>query len=289
MRVLVVDGGGSKTRAVVFEDEKRIFEGFAGPSNPTVVGVDGALRSIEKALGNFKEFDVAVLGIAGVGFSKELRESIESDFKERFKVGKILILSDVHLCTVGSLGGKDGIVVIAGTGSVVVGYKEGEFHRVGGWGHILGDEGSGYRISLDSFRYALRYFEGRERRSILIDKLEERFGIESFEDVLRLIYVEKLEKNEIASFAPYLIEAVSEGDEIARKILTSNLEKLSEGVFYLSRKLDVSKVVGFGGLFDSEIYRETFERILSSGGLKLEKAVGTPIDGGLIVAKEVLR
>ena len=285
VRILVVDGGGTKTEAVVFEDLKEIFRKTSGPSNPLSVGLENMLNSIEDALdGIEKTFEVAVFGLAGVGFSEELRDEVESVLESRVNSKRTVVLSDMHLSTVGALGGEDGIVVIAGTGSVVVGFKDWRFEKVGGWGYLLGDEGSGYRLSLDSLRYALKYFEGRERESLLLEGLKSRFGISSASDVINLVYVEKIPRNELASFSTHFLNAVSRGDEVARKILESNISELIDCVLYLRKKLSVSKISYSGGMFRSKIYREFFESMLRREGLSLTESVTSPTVGGLLIA-----
>jgi len=290
LKFLGVDGGGTKTRVAVCDETGKVLaRGENGPSNPLVVGVDGMLTSIKRVLKNAgiekEEFEVAVLGLAGAGFSRENHERLAKRIQDVVNSKKILVYNDSFVALKGALGRrKKGILVVSGTGSIAIGIDEKDrVFRVGGWGHILGDEGSAYKLSLDSIKAVMKYWEGRGRKTSLVEKIEKFFNVKSVDDVVELFYQHSPSKEKVASFSRFFMEAVEEGDDVAKDILYKNLEELIEGIIALSRKLRTSYISYTGGMFNSYLYKRVFQEILGRYGLGLKEKTLSPVGGALLM------
>jgi N-acetylglucosamine kinase len=120
-----------------------------------------------------------------------------------------------------------GIVAIAGTGSIIFGRNsQGCTKRVGGWGHILGDEGSAYYMAVSGMRAALRAYDGRSKPTCLQEHLREHLGLSSLENLIEVIYRRGWSVKEIAALAPIVDRAAASGDEVAISIVEDAVKEL---------------------------------------------------------------
>ena len=217
--VLGIDGGGSKTVCVLM-NEKREFlgRGEAGSANYQSVGIEAAKFSIESAINqaiikqDSIKIDAICLGLAGVGRYKDI-EVVKNIVKEipvtrNIKQQNIIISHDALIALVGGIGNDVGIVVAAGTGSIVFGRNHrGETKRVGGWGYILGDEGGAYQIAVAGMRAALKAYDGKEISTSLVTDFKSHFGLTNIEELIEIVYRKGLSVKEIAGLAPVVDNA----------------------------------------------------------------------------------
>jgi len=155
---LGVDGGASKTAALVIDEEgQALGRGVAGPSNHLRVGIETATRNIERAVNialveagmAIRQVEYAYCGIAGADHPAHRQRVIDS-LRIFFPRGNFIVDNDARPALTGAIGFGSGIVIISGTGSVAFGRNEsGQEARAGGWGPTIGDEGSGYAIARD--------------------------------------------------------------------------------------------------------------------------------------------
>jgi N-acetylglucosamine kinase-like BadF-type ATPase len=128
----------------------------------------------------------------------------------------------------GSLGGTDGINVIAGTGSMTYGERKGQGNRVGGWGELLGDEGSGYWIGLRALNAFTRMSDGRMPRGPLHRLLRESAGVASDLDMIDVVFSRwRKGRGEIAALAPLVVRAADEGDAMAERTFADAADELA--------------------------------------------------------------
>jgi N-acetylglucosamine kinase len=165
----------------------------------------------------------------------------------------------VHDSTIALVGGTDGkrvgVVIIAGTGSIAVGYHpSGRIARASGWGHLLGDEGSGHFIALRGLNAATRAHDGRGPMTILIDRLPKAVNVPTLEDLANRIYLEGWTAPELAALAPVVLKAAEEGDEQAAAIVNEAGTELALAARVVIEDLGMEK--------------ETFEVVLSGGIFK---------------------
>ncbi len=185
--LLGIDGGATKTLAAVLDLEQRaIHLAHAGPSNEDAVGSRAAVAALvdvaEEAMGRAgiaaDELAAAVLAVAGTDTDAIVRQ-VRAVRGEDW-----IVVNDVVGAWAAATGAQPGIGAISGTGSNVFGVgPDGRSWRVGGWGHLLGDEGSGYWLGVESVRAALHDRDGSGPETALSDAIVEFFGAPSVEAV----------------------------------------------------------------------------------------------------------
>jgi N-acetylglucosamine kinase-like BadF-type ATPase len=215
-----VDGGATKTLAAVFDlRERTLHLGHGGSSNPDAVGAPAAtaslLKATDEALGRAgidrDDLDAAVLAIAGTD-----TDAVAEQVRE-VRPASWVVVNDVVGAWATATGAQPGVGAISGTGSNVFGVgPHARAWRAGGWGHVLGDEGSGYRLAVDSIRAALADRERSGPETTLSTAAVDFFGVDSVEQLARLVYSKPLTKGEIAAFAIETARAAHAGDAVAR-------------------------------------------------------------------------
>ncbi|MBE9214343.1 ATPase [Plectonema cf. radiosum LEGE 06105] len=236
--VLGIDGGGSKTICVLMDDKRQILgRSEAGSSNYQSVGLEAAKYSIESAISKaiFEIENIQIqgicLGLAGVGRSRDI-ELIKNIVKNipiisNIKPQNIIISHDALIALVGGIGNDVGIVVAAGTGSIVFGRNiKGETKRVGGWGYILGDEGGAYKIAVAGMQAALKAYDRREKSTSLIEVFKNHLGLSNIEELIEVVYRRGWGVKEIAALAPIVDNAAASGDEVANRIIDDAVSEL---------------------------------------------------------------
>lgn len=246
--VLGIDGGGSKTVCVLMDETANVIgRGVSGASNYQSIGIKAALQSIQTAINSAVvealklteniRIKAICLGLAGVGrledievikgLVQELQNSRLLPITWDLLVSNIVICNDALIALVGGVGYPVGIVVAAGTGSIVYGRnRNGKTKRVGGWGYILGDEGSAYKIAVAGMQAALKAYDGREMSTALIESFKQHLGLISIEDLIEVIYQRGWGVKEIAALAPLVDTVASCGDEIAHRIIDNAVREL---------------------------------------------------------------
>ncbi|MBW4683525.1 MAG: ATPase [Komarekiella atlantica HA4396-MV6] len=246
--ILGIDGGGSKTVCVLMDDSHQILgRGEAGPSNYQSIGIEATLQSIEFAIYSavcevIKITKVIIieaicLGLAGISrvadievvksLVQQLQNSKILPIVWALKPSNIVICNDALISLVGGIGHDVGIVVAVGTGSIVFGRNhQGKTKRVGGWGYILGDEGSAYKIAVAGMQAALKAYDGREMPTSLIKFFKQDLSLENIEDLIEVIYRRGWGVKQIAALAPIVDFAAAEGDELANKIINDAVQEL---------------------------------------------------------------
>lgn len=264
-----VDCGGTKTEAVAYNlTGQEIGRGMSGPSNLLFnrqQAITHILQAIQLCREGLLENQCVYLclGIAGISnglLRKQLRVALKPF------ASHLLILSDVQLAHAGALQGKDGIVTIAGTGSVSWGCHKGVNIMVGGWGHLLGDEGSGYWIVMELVKHIFREADKGNRMDRISRKLLSHLQIENVGALKEFVYLST--KSEIAALAPFVDTAAREGDCIAKQILSHAGEALGKITVQLWQRLrfqDSVDVAMKGGIFmHIPLVREAFSHYVQT-------------------------
>src|SRR4051812_30468355 len=244
---LGVDGGASKTAALVTDESgKALGTGVAGPSNHLRVGIETAARNIERAVNKAvvaadvatREIVWAYCGIAGADHPAHRQEVVDS-LSVFFPRGNFTVDNDARIALTGAIGFGPGVVVIAGTGSVAVGRNAaGEEARAGGWGPIIGDEGSGYGIARAGLAAILRAHDGRGPATKMTQILKERYDMKP-EDLPPFVYATTTQTDDIARFGKLVMEAAQEGDATAADILQRSGGELADAVLAVARRLQL--------------------------------------------------
>ena len=259
--VLGVDGGGTKTRAVILGDDNQVLgKGTAGPSNPLRVGVSDAANAIreatERACADARvrrgEIVAAEIGLAGVKRA-DLRERMRAALSD-LGIKSIEVVTDADIALYGATEGKPGMVIIAGTGSICCGVNvRGRRACAGGWGPVAGNEGSGSWIARAALRSAARATDGRGRRTSLVEAACDYFDVTKPEDLSTAVYAPSMTNNRIAGFGRHVIEAAKRRDAVAREVVEAAGRELALAAVAVIRKLKMEREgfnVGYvGGVF----------------------------------------
>lgn len=246
--VLGIDGGGSKTICVLMDDACQVIgRGEAGASNYQSIGFAATLKSIEDAvnaavhkamnLPNLVRIKAICLGLAGVSRAadievvkklvKELQNSKLLPINWDLQPDNIVICNDALIALVGGIGHPVGIVAAAGTGSIVFGRNDrGQIKRVGGWGYILGDEGSAYKIAVAGMQAALKSYDGREKSTGLVESFQQYLDLASIADLIEVVYRRHWGVKEIAALAQIVDLVAALGDEVANQIIDDAVQEL---------------------------------------------------------------
>jgi len=271
--VLGVDGGGSNTRCVIVELSGSIVSrGSAGPSNPLTAGAESACKAIieavEEALNqcSARRFKAACLGLAGVE-RPHGRESVQRIVANRIPAERVLIVSDAAAAFAGTIGFGVGVVVVAGTGSIAYGVNaKGKTARAGGWGWIVGDEGSGYDIGKRAIAVALRAYDGRDAPTKLVQLIKKALNLSDLTEIIDHLYVTGMKPHEVASLAPIVAEAAESGDQVALHILNEAGYELAHVTMAVIKKLRLHGhfiVAKTGGVFQmGTSINDAFERAI---------------------------
>ena len=217
-----IDGGATKTLAAVLDLEAHaVHLAEGGPSNEDAVGARAAVdallevadRALERAGIEEQQLASAVLAVAGTdtdAIARQVQAARSDDW---------IVVNDVVGAWAAATGAQPGIGAISGTGSNVFGVgPQRQSWRVGGWGHLLGDEGGGYWLGTHSIRAALRDRDGSGPETALSEAAVEFFGVASVEALAALVYSKPLTKGEIAAFATEACRMAERGDAVAREL-----------------------------------------------------------------------
>jgi N-acetylglucosamine kinase-like BadF-type ATPase len=259
MHVLGIDVGGSKTICLLADEQGNVVAS-AREEGANLQGV-GEL-ALEKVLHTVMEKTIAdrdvhpsaiCLGIAGVDRAAD-EAVVRSIMKRIGYKARILVVNDALIALQAGLGDGPGIVIVSGTGSIAYGRNaRGEASRAGGWGYVLGDEGSGYWIGRLALRAVVRHADGRGRPTELTPRLLGHFHAERAAELIHKIYHEEVGPRAIASLAQYVQQARDNGDAVAIAILNHAAEELITAATAVMARLDLREeafaFVLSGGMF----------------------------------------
>lgn len=304
MRVAVgIDGGGTKTEAIAIDEHRHVLVRLTGEStNPNAVTLAGAMRNLSALLDALRAapalsgraWSTAALGLSGVNTPEErnaVLEHLQRYHEEHGLSFDCTLQNDAQIALMATLEREEGIIAIAGTGSIVFGLTpDGHSYRAGGWGHILGDEGSGYDIGLRTLKAVTRSYDGIGHPTRMTEPLLELAGLRTLMDLRTYAYREPLPKSEIARFAEICIRACEDGDLPATGIITQAAQELAAAALAVIGKdawFAACDLVTTGSIFQySPTYKQVFEKTLAASypELKLHAAQHPPAYGAALLA-----
>ncbi|WP_107942857.1 N-acetylglucosamine kinase [Metasolibacillus fluoroglycofenilyticus] len=268
MYVLAIDGGGTKTSAVICDKMGQIYaKVITTRSNPTAMSAkffELTLHELMQQLRKqnaqiFQNVSSCFVGIAGV---KELHaESIVEKIIRQYvqQTALITIENDALVALYAGTFGQPGIVQIAGTGAITMGYDENaQLHRVGGWGYLFDDKGSGYYIGKKALEAVFQSYDGRIQKTSLTEQILRHFCVEDVEKLIACIYNAEHPRTNIAPLSKYVMQEGMRGDMVAIRILNGVCIDFYEAIKACFNKMTWSKqsipVVLAGGVFTNPDY-----------------------------------
>jgi len=280
VRYLGIDGGGSKTSFLLVDEYyNEICHIESGPSNWLSVGADAAKQAITQGISYLTERpNIVCAGFAGAArhdsaaFYKEVLESLIPE-------AQIIIESDAFIASIGAIGVDPGILLIAGTGSIVIGRdKARNMFRIGGWGPYFGDEGSGFWIGREAVREALRSLD-LQAPADFSNRIAGRLGLKSISEVVSAWASGKIGVPEIAGLFPEVVSMYPQ--EPSKRILTQAASHLRSMVETASKRvgLDDCRRSLSGSVAAHPAMRELI-------GLEFEQPRHSPEWGAVIWARQ---
>jgi N-acetylglucosamine kinase len=161
---------------------------------------------------------------------------------------------DAYTALTGAHGGRPGIIAISGTGSHIMGMNaSGDVARAGGWGWLLGDEGSALWLGKSGLAAALRAFDGVGEPTFLEALMREHFQIVTFREVKRLVYDSGFGAKGFAALAALVSSAAMQGDAVALKLISQAARDLAAQVMAVQQRLALPAdvpVAPLGGAYE---------------------------------------
>jgi len=243
-----IDGGATRTRAVLVTGDGTIAGfGSAGPSNYDNIGEKAAGDNLRAAVESAraqsgpwarKPLTSMFLGMAGV-VSPADRETVRGMvLAHRLAPPEsVSVDHDIRIALAGGLEGREGIVLIAGTGSSTYGRRSDGAHHRTGWGFLLDDRGSGYFLGLQAMIATVMEADGRGSPTSLGHIVRSRFKFSDIDDILRILYQDRIPVAQIASLAPDVIRVARSGDAVAAEILSDGARELARMVATVAARL----------------------------------------------------
>jgi len=283
--VIGIDGGGTKTSGVLMHEDGTVLAEVRFPgSNPHASSQDqvrevltGLLDELSRnsgiALSHVQAF---CLCMAGVDRPKD-RALIEGMIRPRLAPAqKLIVANDAVAGIMAALDKPHGLMLISGTGSVCFGFHEdGRTSRCGGWGQLLGDEGSGYALGVAALKAVIQSFDGRLEQTTLTDKVLGYLKLEQPTDVLGWLQSVQSSKPEIAGLSRLVHEAEGEGDAVSQRILDQAADDLlwiirpAHAKLFATSPEEVPIVFGGSNLTKATRYQNRVRDRIAASGMTL--------------------
>lgn len=235
--VIGIDGGGSTVRVAVVDEALTVLGQAKGSTaNPNVAGRTRAAETIQAAVrATLAESGLSAEHITAIGIGIAGADVVHSEAWLRDVVTGVLPSalvvpsSDHEIALTGAHGERRGVLVLAGTGSLACGANAaGDYVKVGGWGYLLGDEGSGYWIGLEALQAVVRAADGRGAVTSLSAVLLESLGLPDAPTLISWLYRSQKPRNaDIAAMASLVLEQAGLGDMIAQNIVEAAARELA--------------------------------------------------------------
>lgn len=265
--VIGVDGGGTKTETVAYDMNGEVLDkvltGFGNLVNgkeEALKNINAGIEAIINKLGK-DDLEKIYLGLAGseVGNNAQI---VYDELKNKFNIDSV-VMNDSELALKAMLKGDDGILTIAGTGSISFGIHNGQQFKCGGWGQLLGDEGAAYKIAIEAFKNMIHEYDYGMELSDLSKAILNELKMTEVDEIVGFIYSKT--KDEIASITPIVSKFAEQGDKIALEIMKSEATAIAQTTarVYEALKFEKCKIGLVGGVIrKSKVARETFELYL---------------------------
>jgi N-acetylglucosamine kinase-like BadF-type ATPase len=296
--ILGVDGGGTKTLALLGEPDGRVLaRGLGGPSNFNAVGFDAACLALESAISKARkdypgEISALALGLAGAGRKEDI-ERFQNWAIDKFPGTVVRVVNDAEILLMAGASSGPAVALICGTGSIVYGRTtKGDLLRAGGWGYLFGDEGSGYAIGIAALRAVMQAYDGRGPATLLSDLLLSRYSLTTPPELVRKIYGADSPRSVVTTLPDLVEQAAEEGDSVAISILEASAQELTGAIAAIYPKLGASAiplVVTGGTMLRGTALQEAFHHACVTQGLvfPIIRYIEEPAEGALQLAQKL--
>ncbi len=299
-----IDAGGSKTELVAAKRQGKELLNLFGPcGNPARVGFkdsadvisDLIVQAIERLHG--ESIASICAGVAGAGRPQDqrlLHEGIRARLRDRIPTSArdipVQVTHDSLIALEAAFEGESGIIVVSGTGTVCLARtNSGEFLRAGGWGYLIGDEGSGYALGAAGLRAVAHAFDGGPDTA-LRNLLAASGDVTSKEDLFEVVYKKK---TPLQQFARIVIQGACDGDAVAEAIVRKHIALLTEQVCWLVDRCSAirPRITLLGGLANNPFFRQRLSDALLERltGWECMQPLNRPVIGAWRMANNMTR
>lgn len=243
-----IDGGGSTLRvALIHRDSLQpSVEIQRGTANPNLIGRETAAQQIQAAMrDSLSQAGITAEQVQGVGIGiAGASAAYASDWlhalvRAVLPTSHLVAASDNEIALVGALGKRQGLLLLSGTGSGAFGINASGNHlQVGGWGYLLGDEGSGYWLGVQALKVVIQAFD-HDQTSALSQAISQHLGLHSARQLIETIYLGTQPIPTIAQLAPFILKQAAAGDPQARVICVQAADALYQQAILTIQRLDL--------------------------------------------------
>ncbi|MFC7321823.1 N-acetylglucosamine kinase [Halobacillus campisalis] len=280
--IIGIDAGGTSTIGALMDERGDIQATFkSGFGNP-LIDLERALLHIEEVMKACREasnqkISRVIIGMAGYSTLKH-KLKLPSHWENDHPVH---ILSDAELAFEAGIPDGEGILTIAGTGSIHIGKHNDKLYTAGGWGHLLGDEGGGYHIGKQAIRHVLTDLEYSRVQGSFTEKLLSHLNLQDSNGIKEWFYTS--DKSEVAKLSRFVAYLNREKNKTASNLMIKSAESLAEQVNRLYKNIgltDKSKLVVSGSLLiQNDSYLKYFKQALKPAFSSVEKLGAPPYSG----------
>ena len=299
MKYLIgIDGGGTKTDCIITDENfNQLYSLQGGPLNLLSSPLSESSRTIIQLINSclsklnitLAHLDCIGIGAAGAGRIEET-EKLKISLKALLPPSiNLNVTTDAEAALEGAFNGKLGCILISGTGSIIWGKDQnGIIHRCGGFGKILGDEGSGYMLGKKGLVAATREFDERGEKSLITDLLKVKYQIQSGQDIINAVYKNNLD---ISGVAPLVLASAENNDKTALRIIDEETEELLNLISCMTKKLKKESIeISFIGRLISTInvFSNTLKNKIAASYrmIKIKEPEYPPAIGAVFIAKK---
>ncbi|MCW6661515.1 hypothetical protein NHG28_04655 [Aerococcaceae bacterium NML201209] len=291
--IIGIDGGGTKTKFCLYCADGTLVDAITRPSCHFMqvselqmydILSEGIHTLLSQCSSSTDVFVCA--GLGGYGKNQEIRQRIEAVFAKILPNRNFYLCSDAEIAAAGALGGENGVVIISGTGSIVLSKEQNTFYRAGGWGYLIGDEGSSFWIGRTALSVFSKQADGRLPKSILYESIKTFFALDDDYQLISSIYHLEDYRGTVAQLARIVCDCAESGDEQSLSIIDQAARELAAMVKAVP---STSKKVSYvGGLFNAQhIILGCLSKYLGEGYM-LVPPIAPPEKGAYYLAKEVI-
>lgn len=292
-----IDGGGSTVRVAIVTTDMTVLAQSEGDTvNPSVVGHAESARRIQDHLrdalqkATVSETQIEGVGIGVAGAQADHSESWLYEVINAVTPSALVVpSSDYEIALVGAHGGRQGVLLLSGTGSIACGISQtGEVVRAGGWGYLIGDEGSGYWLGMYALQAVTWASDGRGLPTQLTKQILKKLGLSTATDLIQWLYRDGGPRTrEIAGLAPLVLSSAAIGDAVCIQVVESAVRELTRLCQAVIQRLDIEnpEIAFAGGLLVSPNPLST--RLCESLTLPdIPQPLYPPVIGAALLAKQ---
>jgi glucosamine kinase len=304
--IIGIDGGGTRTRGILFKNGIEVARAFAGTTRVGTVGVGESCERLLNVISDLcvqadidsVELDAVVIGLAGVWLEEEKKRSAHLlktlARGQKLTLNDLIVISDAELALEGAFCGESGIVMIVGTGSIAIGKTtKNHFVRCGGWGIELDDEGSGAWIGKEGLTAIVRSIDGRGNSTIITQQFADMFPNIDLDNPRTIVKAYAERSFEYHMLTPIVMKAAEDGDPVCLEIIQRaayHLMELLEAILknYKVKTIPVSLM---GGIIENNtlLAKMLYERIENHKIFKRIEPKSTALEGALALGIELIK